>query len=271
MSETPTPECFPSEFPWRKWRTLGVYGRWRAGGLLGGDRTPLESFLVPPAPRTVALQHRWDHDLSAFSPEYQHLVDRCAATRGWVYASKEVPDREGPDWKLDVVFHVGDRPVIARFEDNGDKMHGVGGARVHDQWFRRLMRTGAEATVFYDHTGNCMLFGDMRPYIWVGFAEMLEQAMQAEDAEEIRDCVDTCLEIMQFMDDRSRVSQAIQRSSGPVPVSTNPSDWCGSAFTVSRLGTADLRGQLRQMLPFLDLAGHWFWAASWPPPRDRRR
>ena len=193
--------------------------------------------------------------------ESRQVFERWSATRGWVFGSEEVPEREGPTWKLDVVFHVGDSPVIANFQDDSDKMHGVGGARVHDRWYHRLMQTiGAPMSILFDPTGNCLLFGDMNPYVFYSFGEALQLAQQAEDPEEVREHVDTCVEIVRDLENERLAWDAVSRSGRPGTYD-DLGDWCRTAFTASRTGTDDLRVHLERMLPTLAEEGKWFWAA----------
>ncbi len=254
-------EPFESRLTWPQWKPLRFLEKHPGLRSMGGDRTPLEPILRAPPPREIDIRHGWSSELSRPDREFRQVLERWSATRGWVLGSEEVPDREGPTWKLDVVFYVGDSPVIANFQDASDKMHGVGGARVHDRWYHRLMQTiGAPTSVLHDTNGNCFLFGDMNPYVFHRFTDALQLALESQDPDDVREHVDTCVEIVRDMEDERLAWRALSCSGRPGSYADR-GEWCRTAFTANRLGTDDLRVYLARMRPFLADEGCWFWAA----------
>jgi hypothetical protein len=249
------------EIKWPQWKPLGRLQKLRATRLMVGDRSPVEAFLSAEPPREIEIRQSFAQEIYPLIDDFRPVIEDWSATRCWVFGSEVIPEREGPIWEIDVVFYVDETPVIANFKDESDKMHGVGGAAVHDRWLGSLMQsTGTAATVLFDRTGNCLLFGDLHPYIFWSFEETLQLAMETEALEERRELVDICLWIVNDLENESLAWDAVSRSGRPVAYDS-PGDWCRTGFTENRLGT-DLRPHLQRMLPVLTRAGKWMWAAS---------
>ena len=246
---------------WPQWKALGLRQRAKVREIMGGDRSPLESFLSAEPPRDIEIRQSVAREIFPIMDSYRPVIEEWSATRGWVCRAEVIPEREGPIWELDVVFYVGETPVLAKFKDESDKAHGVGGAAVHDRWFRSLMKSiGTAATVLFDRSGNCLLFGDLHPYVFWSFEETLQLATETEDLDERRELVDICLWIVNDLENEGQAWDAVSRSGRPVSYDS-PGDWCRTGFTENRLG-GDLRPYLQRMLPVLTNAGKWFWAAS---------
>jgi len=244
---------------WPRYQPLGLFRR-AASKRVGAKREPVEAFLSAEPPRTIAFRQGFTHDLSPMGDAEQAVVASWWATRAWVYRAQVVPEREGPTWKLDVVFVVDGRPVLANFEDTSDKMHGVGGAATHDRWYRSLMnQIGSAATVLHDRAGHCVLFGDLHPFVYWDFTDTLKLANEADDPDERRELVDICLGIVNDLEDVAKARQAVAHS-GWTPLAGSHRDWCRKGYTENRLG-GDLRPYLQRMQPVLTGVGAWMWAA----------